>query len=142
MSVELLRHGQASAKYTKGARDEGRFKCEQRWGCLGDLSKLSLCQHHGHYTQCRHGSAKYTNGGRYEGDFKCEHRWGWGRHVFHAGDHYEGQWVDDKIQGRHSLCPMSYVVVRASSKCLDNRICLSLLTNPSSQLHRWDVSAY
>ena len=47
----------------------------------------------------RHGSAKYTNGGRYEGDFKCEHRWGWGRHIYPGGDHYEGQWIDDKIQG-------------------------------------------
>ncbi len=47
----------------------------------------------------RHGRARYTNGGRYEGDFKCEHRWGWGRHIYPGGDHYEGQWIDDKIQG-------------------------------------------
>ncbi len=36
---------------------------------------------------------------------------------------------------------MSYVVERASSKCLENGICLKLLANSSSQLHRWDVSA-
>ena len=51
----------------------------------------------------RKGSAKYTNGGRYEGDFKGEHRWGWGRHIFPEGDHYEGQWTDDKIQGAPPL---------------------------------------
>ena len=54
--------------------------------------------------QHRHGSAKYTNGGRYKGDFRCEHRWGWGRHIFPGGDHYEGQWMDDKIQGVRTLC--------------------------------------
>ena len=51
---------------------------------------------------CRKGKAKYTNGGRYEGDFKKEHRWGWGLHIFPDGDRYEGQWVDDKIQGGHA----------------------------------------
>ena len=55
--------------------------------------------HKSSYILFRRGSAKYTNGGRYEGDFKCEHRWGWGRHIYPGGDHYEGQWIDDKIQG-------------------------------------------
>ena len=52
---------------------------------------------------CRKGKAKYTNGGRYEGDFKKEHRWGWGLHIFPDGDRYEGQWVDDKIQGGRAI---------------------------------------
>lgn len=74
--------------------------------------------------QYRHGSARYTNGGRYEGEFKCEHRWGWGRHIFPKGDHYEGQWIDDKIQGVHTVG--SGVTSHASRELQDFRPCIAL----------------
>ena len=83
---------------------------EQRCSCCLSVALDRKAAH------CRRGKAKYTNGGRYEGDFKKEHRWGWGLHIFPDGDRYEGQWVDDKIQGgRADLIVISAVCVAACS---------------------------
>ncbi len=51
---------------------------------------------------CRSGKARYENGGMYKGEFRHEQRCGWGHHTFPTGDHYEGEWLADKIHGQSS----------------------------------------
>lgn len=36
----------------------------------------------------------------YRGEFKDDKRWGWGLMAFFDGDQYEGEWVDDIIDGK------------------------------------------
>ena len=36
---------------------------------------------------------------QYTGEWKHDHRWGWGTLEFANGDVYEGEWVDDVMEG-------------------------------------------
>jgi hypothetical protein len=50
---------------------------------------------------------------QYTGEWRCDHRWGWGILTFANGDVYEGEWVDDVIEGngRYSYKDKSYYQV-------------------------------
>lgn len=49
----------------------------------------------------------------YTGEWKHDHRWGWGALTFANGDMYEGEWVDDIMEGsgRYSYKDKSYYQV-------------------------------
>jgi len=49
----------------------------------------------------------------YTGEWKEDHRWGWGALTFAHGDVYEGEWVDDILEGngRYSYKDKSFYQV-------------------------------